>query len=156
MGMSSIRRAGTVLLTVAAAASTLLGAARAPAAGEYRAPGAYQFLNQMMDLRATGPVPRLVQSYTGGVLGAQDYTSSSIYDDALVIDAYLAERTAGGQARAEAIGNAMLSALAQSAPEGGGLYDEYTPAPLYLPADVQPASGSRTTGDAAWAGNALL
>jgi hypothetical protein len=156
MGMSSIRRAGTVLLTVAAAASTLLGAARAPAAGEYRAPGAYQFLNQMMDLRATGPVPRLVQSYTGGVLGAQDYTSSSIYDDALVIDAYLAERTAGGQARAEAIGNAMLSALAQSAPEGGGLYDEYTPAPLYLPADVQPASGSRTTGDAAWAGNALV
>jgi hypothetical protein len=156
MGMSSIRRAGTVLLTVAAGASMLLGAARAPAAGGYRVPGAYQFLNQMMDMRATGTVPRLVQSYTGGVLGARDYTSSSIYDDALVIDAYLAERTAGGQARAEVIGNAMLSALAQAAPQGGGLYDEYTPAPLYLPADVQPASSSRTSGDAAWAGNALV
>jgi hypothetical protein len=118
--------------------------------------GAYQFLNHMMDKRATGPVPRLVQSYTGGVLGTQNYTASSIYDDALVIDAYLAERTADGRARATAIGNAMLSALAQAAPHGGGLYDQYTPAPLYLPADVQPASGGRTTGNAAWAGNALV
>ena len=118
--------------------------------------GAYQFLNQMMDMRASGPVPRLVQSYTGGVLGTQSYTASSIYDDALVIDAYLAERTADGRARAQAIGDSMLSALAQSAPQGGGLYDEYIPAPLYVPADVQPASGSRTTGDAAWAGNALV
>ena len=183
MRTDSIRRAGAVLLTVAAGASLLLGAGRVPAATGYRAPGqaapvqadhvqttavqatagpgpaspgAYQFLNQMMDMRATGTVPRLVQSYTGGVLGAQDYTASSIYDDALVIDAYLAERTADGRARAQAIGNAMLSALAQSAPQGGGLYDEYTPAPLYLPADVQPASGSRTTGNAAWAGNALV
>ncbi len=109
-----------------------------------------------MDMHATGTVPRLVQSYTGGVLGAQDYTASSIYDDSLVIDAYLAERTAGGRARAQAIGNALLSALAQSAPQGGGLYDDYAPAPVYLPADVQPATSSRTTGNAAWAGNALL
>jgi hypothetical protein len=188
MRTHSIRRAGAVLLTVAAGVSLLLGASRAPPAGGHRAPvqttsaqttsaqtravqgapvqatgatvpgvsGAYQFLNQMMDLYATGPVPRLVQSYTGGVLGAQDYTASSSYDDALVVDAYLAERTAGGRARAEAVGNAMLFALARSAPQGGGLYDEYTPAPLYLPADVQPASGSRTTGNAAWAGNALV
>ena len=174
MRTDSIRRAGAVLLTVAAGVSLLLGADRAPAAcptGTARpvpaaavrtagaAPGvsgAYQFLNQMMDRRATGGVPRLVQSYTGGVLGTEDYTASSIYDDALVIDAYLAERTADGRARAQAIGNAMLSALAQAAPQGGGLYDEYTPAPLYVPADVQPASGGRTTGNAAWAGNALV
>ena len=157
--------------------SLLLGAGWAPAGGGYRAAsqaapgqaapgqatgatpgvlGAYQFLNQMMDMRATGPVPRLVQSYTGGVLGTQNYTASSIYDDSLLIDAALAERTADGRARAQAIGNAMLAALAQAAPQGGGLYDEYVPAPLYLPADVQPASGSRTTGDAAWAGNALV
>ena len=176
MRTSSVRRAGAVLLTVAAGVSLLLGASRPPGAGGYRAPiqttsgqsapgqsagatpvvsGAYQFLNQMMDMRATGTVPRLVQSYTGGVLGTQNYTASSIYDDALVIDAYLAERTADGRARAQTIGNAMLSALAQAAPQGGGLYDEYAPAPLYPPADVQPVSGSRTTGDAAWAGNAL-
>ncbi len=163
MRTDSIRRAGVVLLTVTAGVSLLLGAARASAAGRAAAtaaapgvPGAYEFLNQMMDLRATGTVPRLVQSYTGGVLGTRGDTASSIYDDALVIDAYLAQRTADGRARAQAIGNAMLFALAQSAPQGGGLHDEYTPAPLYLPADVQPASGSRTTGDAAWAGNALV
>jgi hypothetical protein len=184
MRTSSVRRAGAALLTVAAGVSLLLGAARSPGAGGYHAsglatsapgqpvpghaataqitgtapgvPSAYQFLDHMMDLRATGTVPRLVQSYTGGLLGAQDYTASSSYDDALVIDAYLAERTAGGRARAEVVGNAMLTALAQAAPQGGGLYDEYTPAPLYRPADVQPASGSRTTGNAAWAGNALV
>lgn len=54
---------------------------------------AYQFLNQMMDLYARGSIPRLVQSYAGGVLGAENYTASSICDDALVIDAYLAQRT---------------------------------------------------------------
>ena len=194
MRTDGIRRAGAVLLTVAAGGSLLLGAGRASATSGYRAPGqaarvqatpppvqattvqattvqattvqatgagasvsrAYQFLNQMMDMHATGTVPRLVQSYTGGELGAQDYTASSIYDDSLVIDAYLAERTAGGRARAQAIGHALLSALAQAAPQGGGLYDDYAPAPVSLPADVQPATSSRTTGNAAWAGNALL
>jgi hypothetical protein len=161
------RRAAAVLLTVAAGSGLLLGAGHASGATGYRLAGqatqapagisrAYQFLNQMMDLQAAGPVPRLVRSYTGGVLGTENYTASSIYDDALIIDAYLAERTADGRARAQAIGTALLSALAQAAPQGGGLYDDYAPAPLYLPADVQPASGSRTTGDAAWAGNALL
>jgi hypothetical protein len=110
----------------------------------------------MMDRDASGTVPRLVQSYTGGVLGAESYTASSIYDDALVIDAYLARRTPDGRARAETIGNALLTALAQTAPQGGGLDDDYAPAPLYLPADVQPATASRTTGDASWAGDALL
>jgi len=175
-----------VVLTAAAGSGLLLGAGRASAgagSGEqlraYPAAGlrsttlnttgghaavaqgvgvsrAYQFLNQMMDLQATGTVPRLVQSYTGGVLGAENYTASSIYDDALIIDAYLAEGTAGGRARAQAIGNALLSALAQAAPQGGGLHDDYAPAPVYLPADVQPVTSSQTTGNAAWAGNALL
>jgi hypothetical protein len=98
----------------------------------------------------------LVQSYTGGVLGAENYTASSTYDDALVIDAYLAQRTPGGQARAETIGNALLTALAQSAPQDGGLDDDYAPDPLRLPADVQPEATSQTTGDASWAGDALV
>jgi hypothetical protein len=115
-----------VLLTVAAGSGLLLGAGRAsgttgdgPAGQATQAPAgvsrAYQFLNQMMDRKATGTVPRLVQSYTGGVLGTQNYTASSIYDDALIIDAYLAERTADGRARAQAVGTALLSALAQAA-----------------------------------------
>ena len=69
---------------------------------------AYQFLDQMMDLRTSGPAPRLVQSYTGGLLGQQGDTSASIYDNALLIDAYLAEGTAGGVARAKTIGRALV------------------------------------------------
>jgi hypothetical protein len=159
MRAGCFRRAAAVVLTVAAGSGLLVGTGRAQASAA-QAPAsvsrAYQFLNQMMDMHATGTVPRLVQSYTGGVLGARNYTASSIYDDALVIDAYLAEGTAGGRARAQAIGNALLSALAQAAPQGGGLHDDYAPAPLYLPADVQPVTSSQTTGNAAWAGNALL
>ena len=60
---------------------------------------AYQFLNQMMDLHAGGTTPRLVQSYSGGLLSLDGDTSSAIYDDALVIDAYLAEGTRNGLAR---------------------------------------------------------
>ena len=54
---------------------------------------AYQFLNLMMDRHTGGTTPRLVQSYLGGLLGLDGDTSSAIYDDALVIDAYLAEGT---------------------------------------------------------------
>ena len=114
----------------AASGHRLAGQATQAPAGVSRA---YQFLNQMMDSSAIGTVPRLVQSYTGGVLGTENYTASSIYDDALVIDAYLAERTADGRARAQAIGTALLSALAQAAPQGGGLYDELRAGPALSP-----------------------
>jgi len=79
-----------VLRTVAAGSGLLLGAGRASATAGYHLAGqaraapatagvsrAYQFLNQMMDMQATGTVPRLVQSYTGGVLGTENYTASS-------------------------------------------------------------------------------
>ena len=82
---------------------------------------AYQFLNQMMDLQTTGPAPRLVQSYTGGLLGQQGDTSASTYDNALVIDAYLAEGTAGGMARAKTIGDALVYLQAHDRAHGGRL-----------------------------------
>jgi hypothetical protein len=111
MRAGCFRRAAAALLTVAARSGLLLGAGHASGATGYRLAGqatqapagvsrAYQFLNQMMGLQAAGPVPRLVRSYTGGVLGTENYTASSIYDDALIIDAYLAERTsAAGRLR---------------------------------------------------------
>lgn len=69
---------------------------------------AYLFLNQMMDRRTSGTTPRLVQSYLGGLLGLDGDTSSAIYDDALVIDAYLAGSSQDEVARAEVIGNGLL------------------------------------------------
>ena len=78
---------------------------------------AYQFLNLMMDRHTGGSTPRLVQSYLGGLLGLDGDTSSDIYDDALVIDAYLAEGTQGGVARAGVIGQwAALPAGPRSRP----------------------------------------
>ena len=69
---------------------------------------AYAFLGRMMDRYATGPVPRLVQSFAGGVLGARHFTDSETYDDAVMIDALLAEGTRDGLSRAETIGNGLL------------------------------------------------
>ncbi len=44
----------------------------------------------MMDRYATGSTPRLVQSFTGGVLGRNHFTAAETYDNAVLIDAYLA------------------------------------------------------------------
>ena len=116
---------------------------------------AYQFLNQMMDLQTTGPAPRLVQSYTGGLLGQQGDTSASTYDNALVIDAYLAERTAGGMARAKTIGDALVYLQAHDRAHGGRLRNGYAPAPLADANDIQATDPASSTGTLAWAGQAL-
>ena len=117
---------------------------------------AYRFLNQMSDRYAQGPVPRLVQSYPGGLPGLRDDTSSHIYDDALVIDAFLAEHTPGGLARAKVVGNAMLFLQAQAVPDDGRLLNAYAPSPLAGPGNVQVADTASSTGTMAWGGQALV
>lgn len=60
---------------------------------------AYEFLTQMLNLHnpagmaGVADLPTLPQSYLGGVLGLEHYTVSTIYDDAVVLDAYLAMHT---------------------------------------------------------------
>lgn len=116
---------------------------------------AYQFLDQMMDLRATGPAPRLVQSYTGGLLGQRGYTSASIYDNAILINAYLAEGSDGGVARAEIIGRALVYLQAHDHTHDGRLRNGYAPAPLDAANDIQATDPASSTGTLAWAGQAL-
>jgi hypothetical protein len=116
---------------------------------------AYQFLDQMMDLRTTGPAPRLVQSYTGGLLGQQGDTSASSYDNALLIDAYLAEGSAGGVARAKTIGRALVYLQAHDRAHDGRLRNGYAPAPLDAADDIQVTDPASSTGTLAWAGQAL-
>lgn len=119
---------------------------------------AYQFLTLMLNLHdpaggaSAADLPTLPQSYLGGVLGLEHYTVSTIYDDALVIDAYLAMHTGWGDVRAERIGNALIY-LQRHRP--GRLYDEYAPGEVDSPDDVQVASHASNTGDVAWAGLAL-
>ena len=117
---------------------------------------AYQFLDQMMDLRASGPARRLVQSYTGGLLGQRGDITASTYDNAVVIDAYLAEGTAGGVARAETIGNALVYLQAHDPARDGRLRNGYAPAPLVDVHAIAVADPASSTGTLAWAGQALV
>ncbi len=116
---------------------------------------AYLFLNQMMDRHTGGTTPRLVQSYRGGLLGLDGDTSSAAYDDALVIDAYLAEGTRNGIARAEVIGNALLYLQAHDPSHDGRIMDQYQPTALDHPGDIHVADPASSTGVMAWAGDAL-
>ena len=116
---------------------------------------AYLFLNQMMDRHAGGTTPRLVQSYLGGLLGLDGNTSSAVYDDALVIDAYLAEGTRDGVARAEVIGNGLLYLQAHDPSHDGRIMDQYQPTALEHPGDIHVTAPTSNTGDMAWAGDAL-
>ena len=116
----------------------------------------YQFLDQMMDLRTSGPAWRLVQSYTGGLLGQQGDTTASTYDNAVVIDAYLAEGTAGGVARAETIGNALVYLQAHDPARDGRLRNGYAPAPLDNAHAIGVTDPASSTGTLAWAGQALV
>jgi len=116
---------------------------------------AYQFLDQMMDLRASGPARRLVQSYTGGLLGQQGDTSASVYDNALLVDAYLAEGSAAGTARAKTIGDALVYLQAHDRAHDGRLRNGYGPALLAGPNDIQATDPASSTGTLAWAGQAL-
>jgi len=117
---------------------------------------AYLFLDKMMDLYASGSVPRLVQSFSGGVLAEQHYTDSVTYDDALVIDAFLAQGTPEALARAEVIGNALLYVQANDPAHDGRIRPAYAPTPLLSPGDVHATEQTSDVGNMAWVGQALV
>lgn len=116
---------------------------------------AERFLNQMMDRYATGSTPRLVPSFSGGVLASQNFTDSETYDDALVIDAYLAEGTRSARSRAEIIGDGLLYVQANDAAHDGRIRAGYAPTPLASPSDVEVTDSATAVGNMAWAGQAL-
>ncbi len=145
------------LAAARAAASRAPGpGARVPARALSRSVArAYTFLSQMMNRYATGPTPRLVQSFAGGPLGQEHDTSSNVYDDALIIDAYLAAGSRAGRSRAEVIGNALLYVQAHDPRHDGRLRAAYAPGPLLGPGSVKITDAATPTGDMAWAGQAL-
>jgi hypothetical protein len=117
---------------------------------------AYSFLNQMMDRYGAGPTPRLVQSFAGGVLGQRRFTASETYDDAVLIDAYLAAGTFADRSRAKIIGNGLLYVQAHDPLHDGRVRAAYAPAPLRSPVDVTAVNAASLAGDMAWAGQALV
>ena len=96
-------------------------------------------------------LPTLPQSYLGGVLGLEHYTVSPIYDDAVMLDAYLAMHTGWGAVRAERIGDALVNAWTHSR----RLFDDYAPGGVGRPGDARIAGHASNTGDVAWGGLAL-
>lgn len=124
---------------------------------------AYSFLNQMMDRYQTGSTPRLVQSFTGGILGAQDFTDSETYDDALVVEAYVAEGGPTGLGRAEAIANALLLVQMHDPAHDGRIRVAYAPSGLVTynkrgkeRVQVRIRDKTSDVGNMAWVGMALV
>ncbi len=157
MQSRAISRISAFAVVVGCVASlTLAPAARAGGGSSASVSNAYEFLDQMMDLYATGSVPRLVQSFSGGPLGEEHDTASVIYDDTLVIDAFLSEGSAEGVSRAEVIGNALLYVQANDPAGDGRIREAYAPTPLSAPSDVDAVEKGSSTGPMAWAGQALV
>jgi hypothetical protein len=114
---------------------------------------AYTFLDEMMDLRASGTTPRLVQSFHGGPL--RGFTDSVTYDDALTVEAFLSEENSDGLQRAETIGNGLLYVQAHDPANDGRIRAAYKPAPLSTPANVVATDNTSDVGNMAWVGMAL-
>jgi len=166
--------AAVVVMAVVTAAGPSTGAAAAPVSALTAAAGptpggltrsttgatsvasAYDFLDLMMDKYATGSTARLVQSFTGGLLGRQNFTASETYDDALLIDAYVAAGTPAGLSRAEVVGNALLYVQAHDAKHDGRIREAYAPKPLTSPRQVKATSQTSDVGNMAWVGQALV
>jgi len=160
------RRCASRALAAGCALATVAGAIAPPTDGASAATAsvqsAYSFLNRTMDLYAGGTTPRLVQSFTGGSLGQQGFTDSETYDDALMIDAYLAEATPDGLGRAQTLGKALLLVQAHDPAHDGRVRAAYAPTPLVsvtrrgrVHVKVRVRDKTTDVGTMAWVGMAL-
>lgn len=148
-----VRALATV--AVAGAVATIVVVAPDASAGAANVANAYTFLDRQMDRYATGSTVRLVQSYVpDAALG--DFTDSVTYDDALVIDAFLARGTADDLARARVIGNALLYVQAHDSTVDGRVRAAYAPKPLTSPSQVHATDPTSDVGNMAWVGQALV
>jgi hypothetical protein len=151
----------TVTVVTAVTAATAVGVQALPlpaarsAAQAASVANAYTFLDNMMDLYATGSTTRLVQSFIPDPAIA-GYTDAVTYDDALMVDALLARGTADDLARAEVIGNALLYVQAHDAKNDGRLRAAYAPTPLTSPSQVKATDKTSDVGNMAWVGMALV
>jgi hypothetical protein len=147
-------------LLASCSSGSLRGDAFVPAAASERlgtptsVAKAYHFLRLMMDRYAGGSTIRLVQSFDGGPL--QSFHEAVTYDDALLVDAMLAQGTPGDTARAKVVGAAFLYVQAHDVAHDGRLRAAYAPKPLRDPADVVVRDETSDVGNMAWVGQALV
>lgn len=117
---------------------------------------AYDFLDARVDTYGSGSEMRLARSYQGGFFDTLPggFVSSFLYDDALIVMAYLARGEAGDIERASAIGDALVH-VQQNDPFGDGrTRASYQPDSLQAGV-VEIGSPASFTGNQAWVGMAL-
>jgi len=115
---------------------------------------AYAFLRLMMDKYTNGSTRRLVQSFDGGPL--RGFNDAVTYDDALFVDAMVAQGTPDDVARAKVVGNAFLYVQAHDKAHDGRLRAAYAPKPLRNPSDIKVDDNTSDVGNMAWVGQALV
>jgi len=120
---------------------------------------AYLFLDQMMDAYVQGSATRLVQSYSDQQAGGTFYSTAFIYDNALIVLAYLARSKGDDLTRARIVGDAMVYAQ-NTDPAGDGRFRQayFAGVPdnngVYVTTGLSYFQGS-AVGDVAWSGIAL-
>ena len=124
---------------------------------EHSAALAYEFLDDRVDEYCSADGMCLPRSYQGGFFTTPDwdFTSSFLYDDALIVMAYAARGLPDDIRRAQAIGDALLF-VQQNDPDfsDGRTRASYQPASLRAGA-VEIGSSASNTGNQAWVGMAL-
>ena len=120
---------------------------------------AYLFLDQMMDGYAQGNTIRLCQSYSDQIAGGTFFSTAFVYDNALLVLAYLARGHASDIQRAKIIGKALLYAQ-QNDGMGDGRFRQayFAGSPdsngVFVTRGLPFFQGS-AVGDVAWPGIAL-
>ncbi len=119
----------------------------------------YLFLNQMMDAYAQGSTVRLCQSYADQIAGGTFASTAFVYDNALLLLAYLLRGTPADVARAKVIGNALLYAQQHDPAADGRFRQAYFAGVadsngVYVTPGLSFFQGS-AVGDVAWPGIAL-
>ena len=120
---------------------------------------AYIFLNQMMDAYAQGSTIRLCQSYCDQIAGGTFLSTAFVYDNALLVLAYLVSGKSNDVARAKIIGDALLYAQANDPANDGRVRQAYFAGiadsnGVYVTPGLSFFQGS-AVGDVAWTAIAL-
>lgn len=120
---------------------------------------AYLFLDQMMDAYAQGSTTRMCQSYSDQIAGGTFFSTAFVYDNALILLAYLARGKGRDVARAKILGDALLE-IQNNDPAGDGRFRQAYFAGVADSNGVYATPGlsffqGSAVGDVAWPGIAL-
>jgi len=158
-GLVSTAGANLAHATDAVAVSRESGVANGSSPVQTSISNAYLFLNQMMDAYAQGSTVRLCQSYCDQIAGGTFYSTAFVYDNALLLLAYLARGKYGDIGRATVIGDALLYAQNTDPAADGRFRQAYFAGVadsngVYVTPGLSFFQGS-AVGDVAWAAIAL-